>query len=202
MDNEVSGNLGKIFHPHIEDQRTAAERKLLPVDARYLLAVALVAGDKGNGGSKVTVCQRNASIGRRPDRGGYSRHDFKRDSRCHQRLAFFATTTEDEGVSPLQARHHLALLRLFHQHFVDLPLFTVVGTTNLAGIDQLSITACERQQLLVRQIIVENDISPGNAFFPLQGEQARVTGTGADQIDIAVFFTFFSHYSQTTHNFL
>ncbi len=40
------------------------------------------------------------------------------------------------------------------------------------------------QQFFIGQVVVDHDLSPLQQVFAAQSNQARITGTGADEIDL------------------
>src|SRR5208337_2133418 len=155
--------------------------------------VMLMAGDECHRGGDIPVGQGDARIGRRADTGRHPGHNFKGNPGIGQGLALLAAATEDERVAPLEPGNDLAGQRLLDEKLVDLPLLTVVGPPNLAGIDQFGIGRGKGEERFIGKVVVDDDIGPGDAFPPLDGYESGVAGTGADQVDFALLHGYLWH---------
>src|SRR6185369_5535077 len=135
--------------------------------------------------------QRDPGICGRPYPGGYPRDNFVGDACLYQCFALFAAPSEDERISAFEPCNRLAFQRLFDEQRVDLPLFVIVRSANLAGVDQLGMRRGEFKKLLVGEVIVDHNVGKGDALSPPDCDQSGATWTGANKINMSAFHKYF-----------
>ena len=101
-----------------------------------------------------------------------------------EQLELLATAAEHERVAALQARHALAGQREPHEQGVDVLLLPAVAGF-LADEDALRVAARALQHLRCDETVVQDDVGLLQQLQRAQGEEVRVAGTGADQVDLA-----------------
>ena len=91
---------------------------------------------------------------------------------------------EREGVASLEAQHPLALSGEPDQEPVDAGLGERVIGAPLARVDLLRVPAREREHPRRDEAIVDHDVRLLHEAHRAEGEQVRVAGTGADEVDL------------------
>ena len=123
----------------------------------------------------------NTRIGRGGNGAADARHFFKGHASCHQFFGFFAAASKDVRVAALETGHNLAFLGLAHKQGVDLVLRQGMVARHLAHIDFFRVGAGVPEQAVVGQGVVHHHIGGGQGITPLEGQQARISGTGSDE---------------------
>ena len=99
-----------------------------------------------------------------------------------QEQGLFAAAIEDERVAPLQPGDHLALPRLLDEQVADRLLLHRLGRRD-AHVDELRGVLGVPQQPGRDQAVVDDDVGAPHALQAVRGDEARIAGTGADQVD-------------------
>ena len=126
---------------------------------------------------------RDAGIGRGCDPGGNARHHLDGDAPIGQVGGFLTAPSEQKRVTPLEAHHHTMLLSHLHQHGIGAGLRHGVMTTALANELPLTPLRHQIQHFLRNQGVVDEGVALAEQTRSLHGEQLRVTGAGAHQIN-------------------
>ena len=129
--------------------------------------------------------ERDAGIGGAAGSGGDAGHHLEGHAFGHQGFDFLAAAAEDEGVAPLETQHPLALLRQAHQQGIDVLLLEGVLVAFLAGVDELGIATHQIQHFGRDQAIVDHHVGLLHQAQGAEGEQIRIAGARAHQIDLA-----------------
>ena len=97
--------------------------------------------------------------------------------------SFFTAPAEDEGVAPFETHDRTAFPGLGDEQVVDFFLTQRMMTGGLSDVNAFGLWPGEVQQPFVGQMVGDDRISPFQQFLSPEGEQAPVSGTGADEID-------------------
>lgn len=133
----------------------------------------------------VAVGERNARIAGAAGGGGDPRHHLKGNAVFGEVFDLLPAAAEDEWIATLQAQHPVALTGELHQLAVDVVLGDRVVSRGLAHIDTFGVTAHQVQYVLRYQAVVEHDVRPLHQSQGAKGEQVRIAGAAADQVDLA-----------------
>ena len=98
---QLRRDIGQIFKPHQENQRTFFFRQSTVIQRRILLVLPLMSGDHVKGRSIIPVRHRNSRISRSAVAGRYSRHNLKFDPGILKLLGFFSSSSEDKRIPAL-----------------------------------------------------------------------------------------------------
>ena len=99
-----------------------------------------------------------------------------------QRLGTAAV--EQVRVAPFEARDDLAFARFFGEQVANRILFQRLLRRH-AHIDALGVGSRMPEQPGVDEMVVDDDVGRRDALLPPHRDEARVAGTGANQIDDA-----------------
>ena len=125
---------------------------------------------------------RDAGRGGAADAGADAGDDAEADAGGGERQRLLAAAAEHQRVAALQPHHAVAVARQADQALVDAKLRRAAPAGALADRLQPRLRR-QRQDLRRDQRVVQHDIGLGQGARGVQGEQARVAGTGADQPD-------------------
>ncbi len=101
-----------------------------------------------------------------------------------QQLELLAAAPEHERVTALEPRHALAGARQLQQQLVD-PLLLAALAGLLADENALGVAPRALEHRLPDQAVVENHVRLLQQLQCAQGQQVRIAGPGADQVDLA-----------------
>ncbi len=172
-------------HAHVDDQGPGEPRQGRPVEPavpRRRLGVA-VPGDERDGRGGVAVRDRHARVGGHADPRRHPRHHLERQARGAQVLGLLRPPAEDERVAPLEPDHPTALAGVLGQDGVDLLLRQRAMADRLARADPQAAGRGEVEQPGAGQVVVDDHLGAAEDLLAPTGEQARVAGAGADQVD-------------------
>lgn len=110
---------------------------------------------------------------------GDARNHFKRNPSCDKGLEFFAPTSEDKGISPLEPDDASPFEGTFDKEGVDVLLWVRVLSTTFAHGDALDPLATMAEDDGIDQSIIKDDISTAQTLDGTQGEEIRVSRTCA-----------------------
>ena len=79
-------------------------------------------------------------------------------------LGLFAAASEDERIAALEADDDFSLARFAHQQFVDFILARVVLADGLAHVDALGGAACQGDDFLLDEAVVDDHVAGLNEF--------------------------------------
>ncbi len=133
----------------------------------------------------VAMGERDARVGATGDGRGDSRHDFEWNVVLRKELQLFAAATEDERIATLQTHDPSPEPRLLEQQFVNATLRDGVPAGHLADADPVRIAACQVQDFVGDQPVVQDHVRFLQGSQRIQGEQAGIARTGANQHDAA-----------------
>ena len=128
--------------------------------------------------------------------GQASRHagnDLQGNAAPRARRHFLGQAAEDARVARLQADHRLALPGGFDHLGVDLVLGDVPAGAVMAQANPLGRGRGVFQDQRVDQVVIEHHVGLTQALGRPEGQQARIAGTGAGQVDFAGFFLAAAH---------
>ena len=125
---------------------------------------------------------RDTGRGGAADAGADAGDDAEADAGGGERQRLLAAAAEHQRVAALQPHHAVAVARQADQALVDAKLRRAAPAGALADRLQPRLWG-ERQDLRRDQRVVQHDIGLGQGARGVQGEQARIAGTGADQPD-------------------
>jgi len=123
-----------------------------------VLLLLLVTRDKREAGIQITVRDGDARVSGRCERGCDARDHLEGDSRCCERLAFFAPAAEHKGVSPFESHDALPRPALLDKQGVDVVLRHRVLGGLLADVDRFHVVTAVGQKLGVGEVVVDDDI--------------------------------------------
>src|SRR5204863_204346 len=113
----------------------------------------LAGRDEGDMAGNAAAGERYAELGARGGCCGHSGDDFEIDSRSAQRIDFFLSAAEKQGVASLQPHHDTVLAGGVHQPLVDEALGRRVAAAALAHENFPGVHG-ERERLRVHERIV------------------------------------------------
>ena len=143
-----------------------------------------VAGDEGDGGGVLAMGERDAGVGGDAEGRGDAGHDLERDAGIGQGFGFFAAAAEDEGVAAFEADYGESAARAVDEHAADFVLREFVGGFFLADVDALGVGRGEIEEGGVGEVIVEDGVGLLEDAAAFDGEELRVSGAGADEVDL------------------
>ena len=94
---------------HIHDDHLRAFRYSVPINGGWHQPGAVMSGQKGDRLVDVTVCHRNAGIGKPTNTGRNPRDDSQFGPGLNKCLRFFATAAKDKGIAAFEAQNALVL---------------------------------------------------------------------------------------------
>ena len=142
-----------------------------------------MAGDEGDGAGPAAVGQRQAGVGRRPQRRRHAGNDLVIDAGLGQRFRLFAAAAEHERVAALEADHAPAGAGRLDHLQMDAGDALGMAAGQLIDADQLRLFRRVFQQTGGHETVVQNQIGLGQALDGAEGEQTGVARPGADQGD-------------------
>ena len=128
--------------------------------------------------------ERHAGVGGDAERGGDAGDDLEGDAGGGQRFGLFAAASEDEGVAALEADHGEAAARALDEHGADLFLGEGVDGLLLAGVDALGVGRGQIEQRGGGQAIEEDGVGLLEDAAAFDGDELRIAGACADEIDL------------------
>ena len=99
-----------------------------------------------------------------------------------QKQCFLASSIEDERVASFEPRHELPFTSLVGEEECDRVLLHRLSPRT-ADVDQLGALARLFEYPRWNLVIVNHDIRTSQAFEAVNGDEARVSGSGPDQIN-------------------
>src|SRR5262249_19165377 len=115
--------------------------------------------------------------------GRHPRHHFERQALGAQVFGLLRAPSEDERVPPLESHHPTALAGVLGQDGVDLLLRQRAMADRLARADPQAVGPRQVEQPGARPVGVDDNLGAAEDLLAPSGEQARVSGAGADQVD-------------------
>ena len=144
-----------------------------------------MAGDERDAAGDVAVGDGDAGVGGRGDAGRHPGHDLERDAGLREHERLLAAAAEHERVAALEAHDALARAGVLEQQAVRVVLRELRALALLADVDELRAGPRVRERLGRDQAVVEDDVGGAEQLDRAHGEQARVAGPGADEVDDA-----------------
>ncbi len=178
---QVCGDRADLSQRHVEHQHIGAARQGRPVEVGQL-AAGVVAGHEGDAVRQAAMRHRDSGGGCAADAGADAGDDAEADAGGGERQRLLAAAAEYQRVAALQPHHAMAVARQADQALVDAKLRRAPPAGALADRLQPRLR-CERQDLRRDQRVVQHDVGFGQGVRGVQGQQARIAGTGADQPD-------------------
>src|SRR5262249_21473698 len=128
---------------------------------------------------------RNAGVCRNADAEWDTRHDLVRNALRVQKERFFSAAIEDEWIAAFQAGHQLAFASFVGEEKSDRVLLHRLSSRT-ADVDQLSARPCLLEYSHRHFVIVNHDIGTSQALEAVHGDEARVSGSGPNQINSGI----------------
>ncbi len=100
------------------------------------------------------------------------------------RVSISSPAPEDEGIPPFEPQHPVTVLGQVRQEAVDLLLAHHVVVALLSHIDAAGVPAGHAEDGLGDQAVIDDDVRLLHQPQGPEGEQVRVAGTGAHQVDL------------------
>ena len=170
------------------------------VDWRALLAGRLMIGDDHDSRRFPPIGERDAERRGSGDACGDSGDDFERHAGGFERVNFLGQASEDSRVAALQANDFQAAARGFDHARVDFGLGRAFGAVALADARDFGLRRGQRKDRWGHEIVMQNHGGASDEPLGLDGQQVRVAGAGADQINFA--FGYLCHCRIAVHTFL
>ena len=171
---------------HEDHEGPRNTRQPRPVDPGLRLGRVLVAGDQDRRRGQAPVGEGNAGVGRRAGGGRHPGDDLEGHPRLGQGQGLLAAAAEDVGIAALQAHHPAPGAGLGHEPLVQRLLAPGAAPAPVPGVDPLALRPGVLQEPAVDEVVVEHDVGLLEEAGALQGQQTRVSGTGADDVDAAL----------------
>jgi len=119
------------------------------------------------------------------DTGSNAARDKGVDARRGEHLQLLAAASEHQGIAALHPCHAPALARVAHHELLDEGLGRAAAAAALAHPHHPGAGAAVRQHLGVDQVVHQHHVGFTQHAHRLEGEQLRVAGACADEIDLA-----------------
>ena len=142
-----------------------------------------MAGGEDYARCAVAVGQRAANGSGRGKGGGDAGNNLKWNAGFGQRGHLFGGAAEDKRIAALEADDAAAGAGVLDHQRVDFFLRDGLHAAALAHIDDLGGGRRQIKNRLRNKVVVQNEVGGLNEAQRLDGQQLRVTGAGADQID-------------------
>ncbi len=127
--------------------------------------------------------QGNAGVSRNPHSGRHPGHDLKWDAGRCDRRGLFPSPPEDERVAALESHDNHSPPGLLDEQAVDLRLPDTGLSAFFADKNDLGIGPGVSEKFLIGEIVVNHHVGQLKAPPPLEGQQPRIPGPGADEIN-------------------
>ena len=178
--DEPLGDGGAFRDTHEDHDGGADLGEGLPVDGSGAALLA-VAGDHGERGRDAAVGDRDAGGCGHAHRRGDAGHHGELEAGGHEGLGLLAAASEHEGVATFEAHDVESLTAQMHEQRVDGLLRG--GTPGaLADIDDLGVGPAEGEDRTVGEMVVDDDVGPGDETGGAHGEQFGIAGTGPHEM--------------------
>ena len=119
MREHFSGDRSQFIHAHQHHLRPAQFRQRIEVECAFTLRRVFVSRKKCYVRILGAMRDGDAGVRRRRNRGCNARHNFKIDSRRHQRFGFFPAPAKHKRITALEANHIFPEPRFLDQQCVD-----------------------------------------------------------------------------------
>ncbi|CAB4605069.1 unannotated protein [freshwater metagenome] len=180
---EQSGHdLGQASDAHEDDDRSTDAGNRFPIQFAALVRI-LVSGHDGERGRRMPQGDGNPGIGRHGDRRGDPRDHLVRETRRFEGGRFLAAAGEDERIAALETDDVQPGSSPFDEKFVDVVLRHHRPARALGDTDPLGSLRRQFEEGTHRQPVVDDHIGGGEHLGTPKGQQSRVAGPGANQID-------------------
>ena len=181
--NQAGGDGVNMFHRHIHDDHRRTVGHAFPIDSIRHKTAGVVTGQKCDAVISIPVGYRNTGIGQSTNACGYARHDTKRDVVIDQSQGFFAAPPEHEGITALQTKDALPVLRQRNKAQGNISLFRRRLSTSFARIFQNGITARHVENAVTNKRVVDDSIGLLQGIDTVQGQKTRVAGARTNKPD-------------------
>jgi hypothetical protein len=120
-----------------------------------------------------------------PKRRGDAGRHLEGDARGGERFSFFAAAPEQKRIAALEPRDGEAAAGAVDHHAANFFLRKRVQRFLLAHVDALGVRRRETEQRIGRQVVIEDGVAMFEDATALDGDQFRIAGAGADEIDLS-----------------
>ena len=179
--HQCGGDPLEIVHHHVEHDRLAGAGERRPVE----ILVGAVTGGENDRAVDAAQRRRNGRRGERRKPGGDAGNDAEGDARRRQRHRLLAAAAEHEGIAALEPQHALPGARQRDQPLADIGLDRRRLAAALAGKFEPRLRSGQRQDALIDQRVVNDDVGLRQAGQRIEREQARIARPGAGEPDMA-----------------
>ena len=145
-----------------------------------VLAALAVTGDDGERRADTTMRHRDACCCRSRDDRRDTGHDLEVEACRSEGEGLLATTSEHERIAAFEPHDVSTAAAELHQQLVD-QLLRHGCARALADVDHLGVGSGEREHSGADQRVVHDDVGVLQSAQPTNGQELRVTRTGADQ---------------------
>ena len=129
--------------------------------------------------------ERNAGIRGNGQRGRHARHDLERNPGRGEFLGFLAAAAEQRRIATRQPHDGFALRGVRAHQPADGLLRHAASAGLFPHAEQMGVRLGEIQDADIDEGVVDNHVRGFQATPALEGQQSRVAGSGAYQIDFA-----------------
>src|SRR5258708_20294523 len=167
---------------HIKDKSSSrpdpGERG--PVDLRLRLCRVLVTGHERHRRRDPSMSDRDTGVRQCGDTSRNSWHNLKANARRRQRLRLLTPSPKNEWIAALEAYDALATSREADEETIDLVLPCGLGRP--AALPDVMPLWSGRDKERIGEGIEDDGIASFQQLAAPNGDQTRITGTGADEI--------------------
>ena len=180
--DQLCKELLEISHPHQDDERIDRRPELSPARLLRHPGRILVARHDREGRGMPSIGDRNAGI-REGRHGRCDTGDDLEGNPCRRADAhLLATPTKHEGIAALESDDGSPGKRMLDEKRVDVVLTAGRHVMSaLADVDEFCAVWRQVEQLGRRELVIEDDVGPGQHPGTADRDQIGIAGTGTDQ---------------------
>lgn len=177
---QLLGNLCLSRDSHQDHDGSSDTTERVPIN--IFLTRHAMTRDNGETCRHFPMCDRNTGDGRCRNSRRDTRHHLVGNAGFLQGEHFFTSPSEHERIPTLQTNHRFVLQAVFNQQGVDVVLLLRFAR-NLPDVDAKGILFDEIHHFVTDETVVDDDIGSRQEACPPKGQQLRISGPGAHQID-------------------
>ena len=158
MREHFSGDRSQFIHAHQHHLRPTQFRQRIEVKRAFTFRRVFVSRKKCYVRILGAMSDGNSGVGWRRNRRCNTWHNFKIDSRRHQRFGFFPAPAKNKRIATLEANHIFSEPRFLDQQCVDFVLRKRFFAGSLSGKNDFGVWAGPPQHLGIDERVVNDDV--------------------------------------------